>query len=91
VKTRVHVFVKGDVQGVFFRKETKSRADSVRLKGWVHNRADGTVEAVFEGEENDVQSLIEFCRHGPPRAVVTDVKVKREAYVGEFEHFEIRY
>jgi acylphosphatase len=49
------------------------------------------VEAVFEGEAQDVQSLIEFCRRGPPRAIITDVNVERENYVGEFNVFKIRY
>jgi acylphosphatase len=91
VKTRVRVLINGDVQGVFFRHETKRRADDLNVKGWVRNRNDGAVEAVFEGEVQDVQSLIEFCKRGPPSAIVTDVNVERENYVGEFNVFKIRY
>jgi acylphosphatase len=91
VKIRVHVLISGEVQGVFFRQETKRRADNLDVKGWVRNRDDGSVEAVFEGEAQDAQSLIEFCRRGPPRAIITDVNVERENYVGEFNVFKIRY
>jgi acylphosphatase len=91
MKTRVHVLISGEVQGVFFRQQTKRRADSLDVRGWVRNRDDGGVEAVFEGEAQDVQSLIEFCRRGPPRAIVIDVNVETENYVGEFNGFKIRY
>jgi len=91
VQTRAHIVVNGDVQGVFFRQETKNRADESNVKGWVRNRNDGTVEAVFEGEEQDVKVLIDFCKRGPPRATVTNVDVKFEAYTDEFKDFKIRY
>ena len=90
MRARAHVLVSGYVQGVFFREITKRRADSVNIKGWVRNRDDGKVEAVFEGEEQDVKVMVEFCRHGPPRAKVASEEVKWEAYVGEFDGFEIR-
>ncbi|HJW66055.1 MAG TPA: acylphosphatase [Candidatus Bathyarchaeia archaeon] len=91
MKTRAHVLISGYVQDVFFRQETKRRADSLDVKGWVLNRDDGRVEAVFEGEEHDVNALVEFCRRGPPRATVTNAAVEWAEYVGEFEGFEIRY
>lgn len=91
MKTRVHLLISGEVQGVFFRQETKRRADRLDVKGWIRNRDEGAVEAVFEGESQNVRSLIEFCRHGPPRAIVTDVDVERKNYVGEFNIFKIRY
>ena len=74
------MLVSGDVQGVFFRHETKTRADRTNVRGWIRNRDDGTVEAVFEGEEQDVEALVTFCKRGPPRATVTNVDIKREAY-----------
>jgi acylphosphatase len=80
----------GDVQGVFFRHETKTRADRANVRGWIRNRDDGTVEAVFEGEEQDVEALVTFCKHGPPRAMVTNVDTKREAYRSEYKDFTIR-
>jgi acylphosphatase len=85
------VLISGEVQGVFFRQETKRRADNLNVKGWVRNREDGSVEAVFEGEEQDVQALIAFCRHGPSGAVVMNAEVERENYMGEFKDFRIRY
>jgi len=91
MKIRAHVFVSGIVQGVFFRSETIYEAKRRGVKGWVCNLPDGRVEAVFEGEENNVKELIEFCRRGPPGARVTDVDVKWENYTGEFRDFEIRY
>lgn len=89
MKTRAHVLISGEVQGVMFRQETKRRALNLNVKGWVRNRDDGAVEAVFEGEEQDVELLIAFCRRGPPRAIVTDVKVETENYTGEFYRFSV--
>ena len=90
MRTRAHVVVSGDVQGVFFRQETKQQAEAHGVTGWVRNRNDGAVEAVFEGEEQDVKALIDFCKRGPPRALVTNVDVKFEACTGEFKDFTIR-
>lgn len=91
MKTRAHVFVGGTVQGVFFRSETQSEARKRDLKGWVRNMPDGRVEAVFEGEETSVKALVEFCRRGPPGAIVTDVEVRWEDYKGEFDTFDMRH
>lgn len=88
---RAHVYVSGRVQGVFFRYETKSLADRLGVKGWVRNLPDGRVEAVFEGEEEMVRKMIDFCKRGPPGARVTDVKVEWEDYKGEFNGFSIRH
>jgi acylphosphatase len=91
VKTRAHVLISGYVQGVFFRETTERRAESLNVVGWVRNREDGRVEAVFEGKEQDVKKMVEFCRRGPPRATVTNIEVDWENYVGEFDGFEIRF
>ncbi len=91
MKVRAHVFVSGRVQGVFFRSETRHEARLRGVTGWVRNLPDGRVEAVFEGEEEAVKELIEFCRRGPPGARVVKVDVKWENYTGEFRSFEIRY
>ena len=72
---RAQVVVRGSVQGVFFRAETRDRARSLGLAGWVRNAADGTVEAAFEGDDERVESMIEWCRRGPPGARVEDVEV----------------
>lgn len=68
--TRRRVVVHGRVQGVFFRGSTQEHARSVGVNGWVRNRPDGTVEAVFEGSEAQVQEMIRYCREGPPWARV---------------------
>ncbi len=91
MRVRAHVFVSGRVQGFFFRSVTKREADALEAKGWVLNRSDGRVEAVFEGEESAVKRMIEFCRRGPLGARVEKVDVAWEHYVGEFREFEIRY
>jgi acylphosphatase len=91
MKVRAHVFVSGMVQGVFFRSETQYEAKKRGVTGWVRNLPDGRVEAVFEGEEEKVKQLINFCKHGPPGARVKGVDVRWENYTGEFKDFEIRY
>ena len=91
MQTRAHIVVDGDVQGVFFRQKTKRQAEAHGVNGWVRNRGDGKVEVIFEGEEQDVKSLIEFCKHEPSAAIVTTVDVKWETYTGEFKDFRIRY
>jgi acylphosphatase len=91
MKVRAHVFVSGRVQGVFFRHETRREARMRGVKGWVRNLPDGRVEAVFEGEEEAVKELIEFCKRGPPGAKVSGVEIRWENYTGEFKDFEIKY
>jgi acylphosphatase len=75
---RAHVFVSGDVQGVFFRYETRERARAHGLAGWVRNLPDGRVEAVFEGPTQPVQAMVDWCRQGPSGARVTEVEVTDE-------------
>jgi acylphosphatase len=77
------VIVSGRVQGVFFRARCRDEARSADVSGWVSNEPDGTVHAVFEGEPEAVDALVEWCRHGPPQAVVTDVEVTEEEPRGE--------
>jgi acylphosphatase len=75
---RARVVVDGRVQGVFFRDSCRRQAAAAGLSGWVANRSDGRVEAVFQGAPAAVERLVEWCRHGPPRAVVTAVHVTDE-------------
>jgi acylphosphatase len=75
---RRRVTVHGRVQGVFFRDSLRRRANSHRVTGWASNRSDGTVEAVFEGQPDDVERLIEFARTGPRQAEVASVDVREE-------------
>lgn len=81
--TRVQVRIRGRVQGVFFRAETRARAESLGLAGWIRNAPDGSVEAVFEGEEQRVDSMVDWCRRGPRGARVDDVEVEAEDPTGE--------
>ena len=91
MKVRAHVIAAGKVQGVFYRAETASQAKRLNVTGWARNLSDGRVEAVFEGEENNVQRLIDFCRHGPPNAYVVNLDVRRQEWKGEFDSFTVRY
>jgi acylphosphatase len=77
------VVVDGMVQGVFFRDTCRRMAVSVGVRGWVRNRADGRVEAWFEGDRRAVERMVAWCREGPPGARVTGVSVAREAPAGE--------
>jgi acylphosphatase len=82
-ESRAHVVVTGRVQGVFFRAETRDRAASLGLNGWVRNNPDGSVEAVFEGDRERVSSMVEWCRRGPSHAQVENVDVAWEDPTGE--------
>jgi acylphosphatase len=70
--------VSGRVQGVWFRESCRREADARGVAGWVANRPDGTVEAVFEGREPAVAEVVAWCRIGPPRADVTGIDVTQE-------------
>lgn len=86
---RRHVIVHGEVQGVFFRDTTRSRAGEEGVAGWVRNRGDGTVEAVFEGAPDAVERLVAFCRSGSPQASVSRVEVTEQEPEG-LSGFEVR-
>jgi acylphosphatase len=88
-RIRRRVVVRGDVQGVFFRDSTRSEASERGVAGWVTNRGDGAVEAVFEGARGDVEELVRFMRSGPSRADVRDVEVAEEE-PERLEGFEVR-
>jgi acylphosphatase len=89
-RTRAHVFVSGTVQGVYYRATTRETAREEGVDGWVRNLDDGRVEAVFEGPEDAVESMIEFCHEGSSAADVEGVDVEYEESRGE-GGFEIRY
>ena len=88
-RTRAHVFVSGKVQGVYYRANTRETARERGVGGWVRNLDDGRVEAVFEGDEADVEAMVEWCHTGSPRASVDDVEVEYEDPEG-VDGFEIR-
>jgi acylphosphatase len=86
---RYGVVVHGLVQGVWFRESCRRQASALGLSGWVRNRADGTVEAHFEGAEQTVAQAVAWCRHGPPAAEVTRVDVTPEVPEGALG-FQVR-
>ena len=90
-KVRARVIIEGRVQGVFFRHHTEEAALRLGVKGWVKNRRDGRVEAVFEGDQERVEQIIQWCHQGPSEAKVTKVHVNWEDYTGEFEGFSVTY
>ncbi len=90
-KVRAHVVIDGRVQGVCFRMDTRQAAIQRNLTGWVRNLRDGRVDAVFEGDETDVKSMLKWCETGPPIARVTKVAVEWEPWTGDFENFQITF
>jgi acylphosphatase len=90
-KVRVRVVVEGRVQGVFFRHHTQEMAFKLGVKGWVKNRRDGRVEAIFEGDPERVDQIIQWCHRGPSEARVIKVYLTWEVYAGEFEDFSVTY
>jgi acylphosphatase len=86
---RCRVVVRGNVQGVFFRDSCRREANSRGVAGWVTNRRDGAVEAVFEGTPDAVAALVDFCRHGPRGADVESLDETSEEPEG-LSGFEIR-
>jgi acylphosphatase len=89
-RKRVHVYISGEVQGVFFRAKTRSEAIRSNVMGWVRNMPDGRVEAVFEGTPESVDHMVSWCRIGPDLAVVERVDVLEEPYSSSFTDFQIR-
>ena len=88
---RAHVIIRGRVQGVFFRMETQRAAERYGVSGWVRNKSDGTVEAVFEGKKSDTKAALQWCHEGPAFASVESVEVEWEDYRGEPAGFQVTY
>jgi len=91
MEVRAHVIFEGRVQGVFFRANTKKRADELGVYGWIRNLQNGAVEGVFEGEREKIKALIEWCRKNQPYATIDDVEVEWKEFRKEFNKFKIRY
>ena len=90
-KTRAKVLIKGVVQGVNFRYYTRREAIRHNVAGWVSNLPDGSVAAIFEGEEEEVEAMVQWCRQGSPSAQVAELIVQPEDYRAEFQSFSIRF
>jgi acylphosphatase len=90
MKSRVHLVISGQVQGVWFRASTRDKAQQLGLTGWVKNTFEGNVEAVFEGEEKLINEMLDWCHHGPPLAQVENVEVKKQRPSNDFDDFSIK-
>ena len=88
--TKASVLISGLVQGVFFRYSTQIQAKTLGVRGWVKNRPDGKVEAIFEGEREKVKQLINWCKHGPQGARVGNVIFEWQEFQNEFSDFRIK-
>ena len=89
-KERAHVYVSGNVQGVFFRDSTRQKAKKLNLAGWVENLPDGRVEALFEGPSDGVREMVRWCEEGPSSADVENVEAEYGEPRGDMWGFEVR-
>jgi acylphosphatase len=87
----IHVIVEGRVQGVSFRYYTHKQANRLHLSGWVRNKLDGTVEATFSGADSEVNSMLEWLRHGSPGSRVDNIHTMEIIPEEDFTTFEIRF
>ncbi len=87
---RIHIVVKGIVQGVYYRYNTLKKAEECHLTGWVRNKTDGSVEIVCEGTEENINNIVRWCKKGPEGAYVREIETTWGQYTGEFNAFEIR-
>ena len=88
---RVHLLVSGRVQGVYFRQGMMEAAEKNNVFGWVQNLPNNRVESILEGNDSNVDAVIEWARFGPAGAVVDELKITEENCVGEFSEFQIHY
>jgi acylphosphatase len=84
-----HIIVKGRVQGVFFRRNAQQKANELNIKGWIRNTDDENVEIMAQGDENNLQQFIEWCKEGPGRAEVKDVEIKDAGVNNSLSRFSI--
>ena len=91
-KARVHIFISGKVQGVFFRQSARVIAIKNNVNGWIRNLDDGRVEIVAEGEEQDIDNLTNWCKIGPANSRIDGFELfEEEPKMVEFDNFEVRY
>lgn len=89
LSVRLHVWVTGRVQGVYFRESTRVEAEKLGVLGWIRNLPDGRVETVFEGDEQSTNEFLSYLQVGPERASVKSIEVTREPVTGEFSEFAV--
>ena len=88
-QVRAHIFIYGEVQGVFLRRSAKMQADKLGVVGLVRNRRDGSVEIIAQGSKSKVNAFIKWCKKGPPFAKVEKVEVEWRKNLEDFEEFEV--
>ena len=88
---RVHIFISGKVQGVFFRQALKVIAKKNNVFGWVRNLPDKRVEAILEGDSKSVNLVVEWAKIGPANSHVDDIQISNEEFRNEFSTFEVLY
>ena len=88
---RVHIFISGKVQGVFFRQALKVIAKKNNVVGWVRNLPDKRVEAILEGDSKSVNLVVEWAKIGPANSHVDDIQISNEEFKNEFSTFEVLY
>lgn len=87
--SRVHIFVSGKVQGVYYRQNTAQKAQELGIRGWIRNLSDGRVESVMEGDKVNIGKILDWCKQGPADANVSGIQVIDEEYKDEFTTFGI--
>ena len=90
-KQRVHIFISGKVQGVFFRQALKVIAKKNNVSGWVRNLIDKRVEAMLEGDNKSVNLVVEWAKIGPANSHVDNIEINNEEFKNEFSTFEVLY
>jgi acylphosphatase len=88
---RLHIYISGRVQGVYYRSSAQREARKLGLAGWIKNLRDGRVESVIEGEEDEVLKLMEWLKIGPPRAIVRNIEIIEENPSNKFTDFHITF
>ena len=89
MNSRVHIIISGRVQGVFFRSNAAKKASEIGVTGWIRNLRDGSVEAIFEGNKKALEEIIDFCKIGPPGALVKNIELKWEPSTSQYRTFNI--
>jgi len=91
VEKRLHLLIRGRVQGVFYRASSRDIAVNLSLTGWAKNNLDGSVEIIAEGDENDLKDFLKWAKKGPENAEISEIKEEWLPFKDEFDDFEIRY
>lgn len=88
MKKSIRLFITGSVQGIFFRQFVKDKADKLGVKGYVRNLEDGRVEIFIEGNKDNVEQMLVFCKQGPQHAQIRSIEEKQESFQ-DFKEFKI--